>query len=112
MIFWIDAQLPPNLAKWLSQEFGVEAYALRDLGLRDASDIEIFQAAKQIGAAIFTKDSDFVDLVYRLGAPPQILWLTCGNVTNHHLVKVIGATFADALKLLNEMEPVIEIGDI
>jgi predicted nuclease of predicted toxin-antitoxin system len=112
MIFWIDAQLPPNLAKWLNQKFGVEAYALRDLGLRDASDITIFQAAKQIGAVILTKDSDFVDLAYRFGTPPQILWLTCGNVTNQHLMVVIGATFFDALKLLNELEPVIEIGDI
>lgn len=112
MIFWIDAQLPPALAKWLGTEFGVEAFALRDLGLRDASDIEIFEAARKTGAAIFTKDSDFVDLVYRLGTPPQILWLTCGNVTNHHLMKVIGATFSSALNLLKDGEPVIEIGDL
>lgn len=112
MIIWIDAQPPPSLAEWLNQKFGVEAYALRDLGLRDASDIVIFQTAKRIGAVILTKDSDFVELAYRFGVPPQILWLTCGNVTNQHLKIVIGSTFFDALKLLNELEPVIEIGDI
>jgi predicted nuclease of predicted toxin-antitoxin system len=37
------------------------------------------------GLVIMTKDSDFVDLVCRLGVPPQILWLTCGNVTNRNL---------------------------
>ena len=31
MIYWIDAQLPPQLANWLSETFKVEAYALRDL---------------------------------------------------------------------------------
>ncbi len=36
MIFWVDAQLPPNLADWLRWTFKVEAYALRELGLRDA----------------------------------------------------------------------------
>jgi predicted nuclease of predicted toxin-antitoxin system len=30
MIYWIDAQLPPQLASWLNQTFKVEAYALRD----------------------------------------------------------------------------------
>ncbi len=38
MIFWIDAQLTPLLARWLQEEFGVVAYAVRELGLRDAKD--------------------------------------------------------------------------
>lgn len=42
MIYWIDAQLPPQLAKWLNLTFNVEAYALRDLNLRDAEDEHIF----------------------------------------------------------------------
>ena len=54
-------------------------------GMRDAKGIEIFEAAKQPNLVILTKDSDFVDLVCRLGSPPQILWLTCGNVTNRNL---------------------------
>lgn len=47
MIFWVDAQLPPNLADWLRWTFKVEAYALRELGLRDADDLEIFKRAQQ-----------------------------------------------------------------
>ncbi len=42
MNIWIDAQLPPILARWITDNFDVEASALRDLGLRDAKDIEIF----------------------------------------------------------------------
>ena len=38
MKFWVDAQLPPMLATWLSTKFDVEAVALRDLGLRDSTD--------------------------------------------------------------------------
>jgi predicted nuclease of predicted toxin-antitoxin system len=73
MIIWIDAQLPPTLAIWLVETFGVTAISLKELGLRDAKDIEIFEAARQPNLVIMTKDSDFVDLVCRLGAPPQIL---------------------------------------
>jgi predicted nuclease of predicted toxin-antitoxin system len=43
---WIDAHLPPTIATWITHTFGVTAVALRDLGLRDAEDPEIFEAAK------------------------------------------------------------------
>ncbi|MEI6706971.1 MAG: DUF5615 family PIN-like protein [Methylococcales bacterium] len=62
MIYWIDAQLPPQLASWLSQAFKVEAYYLLDLNLRDAEDEQIFQQARQQGIVIISKDSDFVEI--------------------------------------------------
>jgi predicted nuclease of predicted toxin-antitoxin system len=92
MKIWIDAQLPPTSANWLSSTFAVEATALRELGLGDAQDIDIFTAARLENAVIMTKDTDFVDLACRLGAPPQILWLTCGNVTNRNLRNLLLAT--------------------
>jgi predicted nuclease of predicted toxin-antitoxin system len=49
MNIWIDAQLPSTLACWITNNFEVEAAALRDLGLRDARDIEIFEAARVAG---------------------------------------------------------------
>ncbi len=79
MTIWIDAHLSPAIATWIKSQFGIEAVALRDLGLRDAEDPEIFETAKAQKAIVMTKDSDFVDLVERLGSPPQIIWLTCGN---------------------------------
>ena len=110
MNVWIDAQLPPTLAVWLTDTFdNVEAFALRDLSLRDARDIEIFEAARVEKAAIMTKDSDFVDLVCRWGAPPQIIWLTCGNVTNKNLKRLLLVTFAQVLKQLNSGEIIVEV---
>lgn len=89
MKFWLDAQLPPSLAIWLGERFKVDVSALRELGLRDASDVEIFQAARCNGVVIVTKDRDFVELTQRLGVPPQILWLTCGNLTNRYLQQLL-----------------------
>lgn len=111
MKIWIDAQLPPTLSNWLAVTFGLEATALRDLELRDAQDIKIFEAARAENAVIMTKDSDFIDLVCRLGAPPQILWLTCGNVTNRNLRQLLTATLPDALERLNQGEAIIEISN-
>lgn len=110
MKFWVDAQLPPALAAWLSERHGVEAFSLRDLGMRDATDGEIFDAARKGGVIIISKDSDFVDLVSRHGMPPQLLWVTCGNVTNRKLQTVFDKTFADALAALSGGQPIVEIG--
>jgi predicted nuclease of predicted toxin-antitoxin system len=111
MKIWIDAQLPPTLANWLTQTFTIESHSLRDLGLRDARDIDIFEAARAAqDVVIITKDSDFVDLVCRLGVPPQIIWLTCGNVTNRNLRNLLTTTFPMAIEQLQQGEPIVEIG--
>jgi predicted nuclease of predicted toxin-antitoxin system len=109
MIIWVDAQLPPTLAAWIVETFGVTALSLKELGLRDAKDTEIFEAAIQPNLVIMSKDSDFVDLVCRLGSPPQILWLTCGNVTNKNLRRILTLTLPDAIIQLQQGESVVEI---
>ena len=109
MKFWVDAQLPPQLAGWLSAEFGVDAKSLRDLGLRDACDLEIFQQARNSGIVLISKDSDFVELVSRFGTPPQLLWVTCGNVTNRRLQTVFTRAGETAINLLAEAQAIVEI---
>ncbi len=112
MIFWVDAQLPPGLAVWLRESQGVDAKALREIGLRDAEDVEIFMAARQecgVEAVVVSKDSDFVELVMRHGAPPKLLWVTCGNLTNARLKQVFERTFLDAVALLQSGEVIVEI---
>ena len=54
MILWIDAQLSPALAPWITQQFGIEAYSVKWLGYRDATDPVIFQAAREAGAVVMT----------------------------------------------------------
>lgn len=106
---WIDAQLPPALAAWLSRQFSVEASSLRDLGLRDAADIDIFHAARQERLVLISKDSDFVELVSRHGPPPQLIWVTCGNVTNSRLQAIFSKTFPEALAALMSGQAIVEI---
>ncbi|GAB4306268.1 MAG: hypothetical protein Fur0025_48250 [Oscillatoriaceae cyanobacterium] len=109
MTIWVDAHLSPAIATWITSTFGVEAVALRNLGLRDAEDPEIFEAAKAQKAIVMTKDSDFVDLVERLGSPPQIIWLTCGNTSNGRLREILSETLPRALALLAAGETLVEI---
>ncbi|MCC6773409.1 MAG: DUF5615 family PIN-like protein [Gemmatimonadaceae bacterium] len=109
MVVWIDAQLAPALAVWLREAFGVAALAVRDLQLRDAEDPVIFQAARDAGAVVLTKDADFVTLVGRHGPPPQIVWLTCGNTSNRALRELLTTAWPRVVVLLEAGEPLVEI---
>jgi predicted nuclease of predicted toxin-antitoxin system len=106
---WIDAQISPALADWMSAQFGVEARALRDLGLRNATDREIFFAARAADAVLVTKDSDFVRLVELHGAPPRVLWLTIGNTSNARLREVLSINWVNVERLIRGGERLVEI---
>ncbi len=110
MIVWVDAQLSPRIAQWLSTRFAVEAIPVRDLGLREAADQRIFDAARSASAVVMTKDVDFVSLLERLGPPPQVLWVTCGNTSDAGLRELLDDVFGTALEMLTAGEPLVEIG--
>ncbi|MDP6505604.1 MAG: DUF5615 family PIN-like protein [Planctomycetota bacterium] len=111
MTIWLDAQLSPQLAPWISENFSVSAQAIRDLGLRDSLDRDIFLAAREAGAIVMSKDSDFLLLLEQLGPPPQVLWLTCGNTSNASLKTLLSQTLQPALEILQQGEPLVEISD-
>lgn len=109
MKIWVNAQLPPSIANWIVEKFNVESVAVRELELRDATDPEIFAAARKASAIVMTKDSDFVELVNRHGTPPQVIWLTCGNTTNARLKEILAQALPPAIKLLESGEAIVEI---
>lgn len=111
MKLWIDAQFSPTIANWLSKSKGITALPVRDLGMQQASDRGIFLAAREANAVVMTKDRDFLRLLEELGAPPQVLWITCGNTSNTHLKKVLESSWEAASSLLLSGEPLVEISD-
>jgi predicted nuclease of predicted toxin-antitoxin system len=111
MILWLDAQLPPSAAAWITATFGIEARAVRDLGLREAKDASIFQAARDAVAVVMTKDSDFVEMLQRLGPPPKVLWVTCGNTSNARLREMLSRQLPVVVARLDGGESLVEIGD-
>ena len=59
-MIWLDAHLSPRVARWIQESLGHDAQALRDIGLRDADDEEIFDCAQKDDGIILTKDKDLV----------------------------------------------------
>ena len=110
MTIWLDNHLSPALAKWIGDEVGEPCIQLRDLDMARAMDRDIFSAARDRARVVITKDSDFVELVTRLGPPPGIILLTCGNTSTTNVRKLLGAQLAVALQLISAGEPLVEIG--
>jgi predicted nuclease of predicted toxin-antitoxin system len=110
MTFWLDAHLHPELAVWLGSRYKIVVKTLREIGLRDAEDTVLFDAARRFGdIVVITKDSDFVELVERLGTPPQIIWLTTGNSTKLELQAIIERSFEQVLLQIAMGTSVVEI---
>lgn len=84
MRFVVDAQLPPALARVL-RDSGCDAVAVREIGLRNATDSEIWHYAIQKEAAIITKDEDFAERCLYSQNQPVIVWLRIGNTSNQAL---------------------------
>ena len=72
MILWLDAQLSPALANSITKQFTpIQALPVRELGLRNADDREIFAQARSAGAVVMTKDRDFLHLLFEQGPLPR-----------------------------------------
>ncbi len=108
-MIWLDAHLSPRLAEWIRESLGHDAVPIRDLGLRDAEDTEIFSRGREAQAILLTKDRDFAEMVVRQGSPPVVIWLRCGNTSEGRLKEILSTHLADALQLLKSGECLIEI---
>jgi predicted nuclease of predicted toxin-antitoxin system len=56
-----------------------ESVHVRQAGLRDADDSEIWAYAATNGFTIVTKDEDFNARSVVLGFPPRVVWIQTGN---------------------------------
>ena len=93
MKFVVDAQLPPALARLL-REAGCDAFAVREIGLREANDAEIWRYAVQQQAAIITKDEDFAERCLYSRDQPVIVWIANWQHIESGAVKMVCAAVA------------------
>ncbi len=104
----VDAQLPPALARWLTDQ-GEEAEHVADLGLLFASDLEIWGAAEVRGAVIVSKDEDFALRAQLRETSPQIVWVRSGNVRTAELLRRWVQLWPGVRDALRRGEKLVEI---
>ncbi len=109
MTLWLDAHLSPALARRIEEIVECQVVPIRDLGLREATDAEIFASAKLNNAVILTKDSDFGQLVQRFGPPPRVVWIRTGNRSNVEMIAILKRILPLALLQIEAGESLVEV---
>ena len=90
MTLLFDANLSPSLVSRLRAEFP-DSRHVRDVGLREASDEQIWAHAKASGYVIVSKDRDFQERSFVEGAPPRVVWLDVGNAGTGQIADLLTA---------------------
>ena len=75
-----DQNLSPRLPRLLADIYP-DSVHIREVGLRDADDLAIWQYAKLHDYSIVSKDSDFQQRSLLHGSPPKFIWLRVGDCT-------------------------------
>jgi predicted nuclease of predicted toxin-antitoxin system len=68
-----------------------ESKQVRQLGIENHTDTEIWKFAKENEFTIVTFDADFFDLSNFKGHPPKIIWLRFGNTRTAFLAGIINS---------------------
>jgi predicted nuclease of predicted toxin-antitoxin system len=107
--FLVDAQLPPDLARFLREQ-GQQASAAREVGLRNAEDSTIWDYALREQCVIITKDEDFAQRALATQQPaPVVIWLRVGNCSNRALRQWFAPLYPKVLAAIERGERFLEL---
>jgi predicted nuclease of predicted toxin-antitoxin system len=108
MNFLVDTNLPPSLVDLLVAQ-GHTAQHTRDIGLAQATDRAIWQAAKAAGACIITKDEDFVLIKSFDPTGPRVVWVRIGNAVRRVLLQRLMGAWPAVVAKLEQGESIVEV---
>ncbi|TVQ80794.1 MAG: hypothetical protein EA358_01415 [Flavobacteriales bacterium] len=83
-----DQNISFRIVSKLKETF-FEARQVRELGLENSTDREIWEYARNNNYTIVTFDVDFYDMSNLYGHPPRIIWLRTGNRKTSDLAKLL-----------------------
>ena len=79
-----DQNLSPRLIGRLRDLFPGSSH-LSSVGLDQATDMEVWEYARQHDFVLVTKNADFSEISLLRGFPPKVIWLQIGNSTTEHI---------------------------
>jgi predicted nuclease of predicted toxin-antitoxin system len=80
----LSHRLVPALADLYPQSQHV-----RNIGLKEATDTDIWEYAKNNGFTIVSKDTDFYQRSLLHGSPPKVIWIKLGNCATHQVEQTL-----------------------
>ena len=83
-----DENLSPRLVNLLSPLFP-EYNHEPNVGLDQSDDDIVWSYAQEHGLVIVSKDPDFHQRSFVLGAPPKVIWIRLGNCTTEEIANLL-----------------------
>ena len=83
-----DENLSHRLITALSNVFP-DCEHFRNIGLKHASDTEVWEYARTNGYIIVSKDSDFHQRSLLHGYPPKVIWVKLGNCSTQAVEQLL-----------------------
>lgn len=100
--------LPLALAPVIAK-LGHEAMHVKALGMLSAKDGDLWALAREAGATVISKDSDFLALAHRDGRSAGLIHLNLGNISNRDLYAALRAPWPGLMERLKLGDPVVEL---
>lgn len=108
MRFLVDAQLPPALARVLTER-GHLAEHVHDVGLEAAPDVDLWRYALEHEAVLVTKDQDFVNPRPAGEPAPVVVWVRLGNTGRGSLLTWFQPLLGALISAIEAGERLIEL---
>ncbi len=102
MKFIVDTQLPPCLVSFLKSKGHDCIHTTNFSNGHLLQDTEIVGIGIQDQRIIISKDSDFSDYFYLKGAPPSILHVQFGNISNSDLIEFFEGYLNELIQAFEE----------
>lgn len=71
---------------------------VRNIGMKNADDVMLWDYAKQHGFVLVTKDEDFHARSLLFGHPPKVLWVRGGNCSTELVETLLRKNLSEILK--------------
>ncbi|MBX7257907.1 MAG: DUF5615 family PIN-like protein [Candidatus Hydrogenedentes bacterium] len=94
----LDQNLSPRLTRLLSHQFPGILH-VSEIGLDRASDLAVWEYARENDCTIVTKDADFSELGTIEGFPPRVIWIRRGNCSTSDIEALLKQN-RDAIAML------------
>jgi len=103
-----DAQLPPLLARWIT-DHGGQAVHIVNLDLLQANDQAIWQKAMAEDWIVISKDADFLHHAQQADDRGKLLWVRIGNCRTRNLLDRFEASWAQIHAAFDHGQRIVEL---
>lgn len=103
MRFLFDQNISHRILSLLPEPF-LGSTSVKNEGLNNAYDRQIWDYARIHNYIIVTQDSDFNDLNTLFGFPPKIIWIRTGNLKTNAIADILVNNYADLEKFESDSE--------